>query len=159
MTVHSFFVPGRPIPKGSTKAFAIKRGGHYTGKTATVQNNHNSLYAWQARIAEAARAAGVELVPRPWGCTSTFMFRRPKSHYRTGKHANELKGSAPSFPTRRNCGDRDKLERAVLDGLQGVAWVDDAHVVDGDGVRKRWAADGDPEGVLICIWPIEGAVL
>jgi hypothetical protein len=55
-----------------------------------------------------------------------FRFSRPKSHFGTGKNAKAIKASAPSNHVSRP--DIDKLLRAVLDGLTGVAYQDDSFV-------------------------------
>lgn len=59
----------------------------------------------------------------------TWVFPRPKSHYRTGKYAGQLKTNAPTF-----CGsnpDRDNLDKFVLDTLEGVFFKNDAQAAVG----------------------------
>lgn len=50
--------------------------------------------------------------------------------------------------------DGDKLLRAVLDALTGVAWVDDSQVTDARA-RKRLAELDAPPGVYIAITRLE----
>jgi Holliday junction resolvase RusA-like endonuclease len=58
----------------------------------------------------------------------TFTLPRPRSHYRTGKHAHQLREDAPDHPARRP--DLDKLIRSTLDGLTDSGIIaDDAAVV------------------------------
>ena len=56
-----------------------------------------------------------------------FYLSRPKSHYGTGRNAQKIKESAPSWPGRP---DVDKLARAVLDALTGLVIADDSTVVE-----------------------------
>ena len=55
-----------------------------------------------------------------------FTMPRPKSHYRTGKYADSLRGDAPENHT--SLPDLDKLIRCVLDALTGVCYQDDGQV-------------------------------
>ena len=70
---------------------------------------------------------------KPFSCPLrvdiTFYFARPKSHYRTGKHAGELKLNIPAWHTKRP--DRDNLDKFVLDALDGIFWYDDSIICDG----------------------------
>ncbi|MFZ1730810.1 MAG: RusA family crossover junction endodeoxyribonuclease [Bacteroidota bacterium] len=59
-----------------------------------------------------------------------FLLPRPKSHFRSGRNAHLLRETAPRFPTSKP--DADKLSRAVLEALTGVAYKDDAQVIDND---------------------------
>jgi len=63
----------------------------------------------------------------------TALFRRPQSHLTA---RGELRRGAPAFPG-RNLGDVDNLAKGALDALNGIAWLDDAQVVD-MRVAKRW---------------------
>jgi crossover junction endodeoxyribonuclease RusA len=75
-----------------------------------------------------------------------FYLPRPASHYGTGRNAGKLKPSAPAYPAVKP--DRDKLERAALDGLTaGGAWHDDAQVCTGSTLKLY--ADDDPVGCEI----------
>lgn len=59
----------------------------------------------------------------------TFTMARPASHYRTGKHSDELRPAAPAVPVTNP--DLDKLLRSTLDGLaDGGALVNDSQVVE-----------------------------
>lgn len=66
----------------------------------------------------------------------TFRLRRPKSHYGTGRNADKLKPSAPSYPAKRP--DLDKLVRSTLDGLgESALYDDDSRIVE-LAVSKRY---------------------
>ncbi len=55
-----------------------------------------------------------------------FYFKRPKSHYRTGKYCKELKKDVPFCHITKP--DVDNLAKFVLDGLTGVLYKDDNQV-------------------------------
>ena len=144
-----FFAAGTPRTKGSTRSFAHAA----TGKVVTLGANKRTK-SWQGVIAHAANEAGA--TPAAKGeavdISVVFTFSRPKSHYGTGRNAERLKPSAPARPTTRKQGDLDKLLRALLDGLDGVAYEDDSQVAS---IRcaKEWRDGSKPEGALVTIMP------
>ena len=85
----------------------------------------------------AVIAAAGERFPRPLDgpvvVEITALFRRPPSHLTA---RGELRKGAPTHPG-RNLGDVDNLAKGALDALNGIAWLDDAQVVD-MRVAKRW---------------------
>lgn len=133
----SFFVPGRPAPKGSTRSF-VSRAGKLVTKADCARTK-----PWQASVALAASAAGIPLVREGVSITLTFRFSRPKSHL---KRDGELKPTSPLGHVSKP--DVDKLVRAVMDGLTGIAYVDDAQV---DVIRasKYYTRSGEPEGLWV----------
>ena len=94
--------------------------------------------------------AAADVIPSNWDRTADigvkvdFHFRRPQSHL-TSKGA--LTKNAPLYPIGRNVGDLDKLCRALLDALTGVAFHDDSQVVDLTS-RKRYS---DSDQTIITI--------
>lgn len=132
----SFFAVGVPAPKGSLKAF--RHNG--TGRVVTTNDNAKTkpwqtVVAWSARVALEGRFfRGAVAV------TLEFVLPRPRSHFGTGRNTASLKGDAPTWPTTKP--DVDKLTRACLDALTGIAWVDDAQVARVDAV-KHYQAPGD----------------
>jgi len=57
-------------------------------------------------------------------------FKRPKSHFYTGKRSDVLRPDAPNFHTSKP--DRDNLDKAILDALTNAGiWKDDAQVCAG----------------------------
>lgn len=118
-----FFVPGLALPQGSAKAFVVK------GK-ARITSTTKGLAGWRERIALAAHGAGVPY--REEGAVEvnmSFHFPRPKSHYQNNKPNNKpiLRESCAERP-HVSRPDLDKLVRAVLDGLTGIAYRDDSQV-------------------------------
>ncbi len=77
--------------------------------------------------------------------TVTFVFPRPKSHYRTGKNAGILRDDAPLY--KDSTPDTDKLERAIGDALTGVVFSDDAKVAWWDA-RKMY---GDRAEAIVTV--------
>jgi len=143
------WVPGTPAPQGSMKAYV--RGG----RAHLVSDNKRTM-PWREAIQNVLLAAGHgrELIDGPVRIEMEFWMPRLKGHY--GKKG--LLKSAPEFPATKP--DIDKLVRAVLDALTGVALWDDSRVVSLTA-RKQWALAQHEEGVAIRICPLapyKGAV-
>jgi Holliday junction resolvase RusA-like endonuclease len=99
-----FFVEGKPVPQGSLvfmKGRAIHAGA-------------DRLATWRADIARLGKSAGCQPSERPIAISLIFNIIKPKTVNR----------QMPTVPP-----DLDKLIRAVLDGLTGVAYKDDGQVV------------------------------
>lgn len=111
-----FTVHGIPAPQGS------KVRNRYGG---IREANVNTL-PWRAAVADKAAEtmAGIPLLEGALVLEVYFHFPRPKSHYRTGKHAGVLKDTAPMFHATKP--DVDKLVRAIGDALTGQVVRDDA---------------------------------
>ena len=99
-----FFVAGKPVPQGSLK-FIHGRAIHVRAQ---------DLALWRADIANAARHAQVTKAQEGVEINVIFHMQRPKTVTR-------------KEPFKRP--DIDKLARAVLDALTGVAYEDDEQVV------------------------------
>jgi Holliday junction resolvase RusA-like endonuclease len=143
----TFFVPGKPQPAGSKRAFHNK----HTGRSMVVDANANSK-PWQAAVAAAGHEAmnGGSLFTGGLHVELCFETVRPKGHYGSGRNAEVLKVSAPVHPTGRP--DVLKLGRGVEDALTGVVWRDDAQIVY-EVLRKRYA---EVAGVYVSVLPLEG---
>jgi len=76
----------------------------------------------------------------------TFHMSRPKNHFGTGRNANKLKNSAPSWCLSKP--DVDNLAKFVMDALNGVYWRDDSQIWELN-VRKLWANDSPRTDVII----------
>lgn len=125
----SFTIEGRCPTKGSTKSFAHPK----TGKIVTLPMNKN-LKQWTHDARIQARAARVPMVYKPFGVSLYVRveFVKPKT-------------AKQSQPTVRP--DIDKLLRAVLDALTGVAYADDSQVVSVTSTK----AYGPSERVFVSI--------
>jgi Holliday junction resolvase RusA-like endonuclease len=108
----AFTVPGVPIPQGSKTRWGTEDNPHTRG--------------WRASVAEHAARLGVPVLSGPVSVTVVFTFPRPKAHYRKGKHADELRESAPTWHS--SVPDLDKLCRAIGDALAGVVIRNDSQI-------------------------------
>jgi crossover junction endodeoxyribonuclease RusA len=122
-----FFIAGLPAPKGSTRAFMNRR----TNRPIITHVNPLGQKAWSTAVKDSAMKAGL----KPEGDCAIFMsvtfhMRRPKLHY-------DSKGVVKENRIDEYCitrPDIDKLSRALLDALTGIAYQDDSQV---------WALDAE----------------
>ena len=149
----SFFVPCVPKPAGSKRAFAIKKGGAFTGRSSIVDASGQKGKDWRGDVKRfASDAYNGQLITGPVTATFVFRFQRPLSHYGTGKKAHVLKPTAPRHHVQAP--DALKLARGVEDALTGTVWKDDAQVVAHDGLSKGWCGPDERPGVSIVITPV-----
>lgn len=141
------WVAGTPAPQGNKRPLRNK----HTGKIALVESA--TVGTWRDDVRAAVRDAHVSCLDGPVWQELTFVFARPKSHYRTGRNAHLLRTAAPRYPQGR-VGDAEKLARAVNDALESAGvFRDDAQVVD-QIVHKRYAERGAIPGALIVVRPL-----
>lgn len=140
-----FFVPGIPAPKGSTRAFFVKALGR-----AVITNANAKTKPWEQAVrAEALNAVDPHYpTTQPIAVHATFYFSRPKGHYRTN---GEVKPGAPGRHVTKP--DLDKLERALLDAMTGIVFVDDSQVCELSS-DKRFAMEQGP-GVNVIVSILE----
>lgn len=119
----AFTIEGIPQPRGSKKALPNRA----TGRAMMVDANPKSGPWMNAVAHQASQAmAGKPLLTGPVELVVTFAFPRPKSHYRTGKNATQLRLDAPEWHAKKP--DSDKLIRAIGDGMTGVVYRDDSQI-------------------------------
>lgn len=155
MSVVQFTVLGRPMPAGSKRAFAIRKGGVPTGRVAVVDANP-AQKSWQQEVASAALeavSATHELLVGPLSLSVVFVVARPKGHYGTGRNAAVIKPSAPAWPAQKP--DVSKLVRAVEDALTGVVYRDDAQIVLQHATKQY----GTPQRAEVTISRLPGVML
>lgn len=145
MTRLSFEVLGHPEPAGSKRSVGNHR----------IIDANPLVAGWKGEVALAARAAMMrcfgaepELMGGAIGVAVVFTRQRPAGHFGSGRNADQLKPSAPAYPTTRP--DTTKLWRGVEDAMTGVVWRDDAQVVE-QFVVKRY---GEPEAVKVTTWTL-----
>lgn len=123
-------IRGKPVPAGTLRWNPTTRRMFWSNAT--------DLDPWKQSIGMIARAAGV----RPRDAVRlaiTFWMPRPKTH--KGPEAPHWHSSRP---------DIDKLLRAVLDALTGVAYPDDSCVV---AVQACKVYGPGPGGIQVRIEP------
>ena len=118
----SFFVKGKPVSQGSL-TFIKGRAIHVKGR---------ELALWRGTIAAMARSTNITKIQVGVDMELLFIFNKPKTVKRNEPYVRP---------------DLDKLIRAVLDGLTGVAYEDDQQVVR----LTAQKAYGETEGVYITI--------
>jgi Holliday junction resolvase RusA-like endonuclease len=154
--VVSFWVPGRPRPQGSKRAFLIKRKQDGVVRPVLVDSSGEEGRAWRSQVRDAAIAAWGDFKPvleGPVSVAFTFQLLRPKGHFGTGRNAECLKIDAPAYP---QCPpDALKLARAVEDSLTSVIWRDDSQVVS-EVILKRY---GTTQGVQVSVFAEPETVL
>lgn len=127
-----FWVPGTPQGKG--RARVSVRGGHARSYTPARTR------VYESAIADAARAAGIDLAPPgvPLAVTVDAWFSIPRSWpRRRAKDALSSGGWVLSRP------DVDNVAKSVLDALLGILYADDAQV-SLLVASKRYCAEGEP---------------
>lgn len=142
-------IPGPPVGQGSVRALRSARAG---APSIIRPNNPEQLARFRADIRtavddldEPTRAALPLEGPVAVGILASLA--RPRAHYRTGAHFDELRPSAPVLPTRTP--DIDKVARAVLDALVSAGVLDDDAQVAELIVWKRYA-QGHPSTEVLC---------
>lgn len=130
---YSFTVFGTAAPQGSKRLL---------GKVMVESSRR--VHPWRSDV----RTAALQNKPARWDMTMpvsvelVFWFPRPASHYGIKAGISYLKPTAPIEPVSSRVGDLDKLCRAILDALTGVAYLDDRQVVELDA-RKAYLMGRD----------------
>ena len=133
----SFTIPGEPRGKGRPRA--TSKGGHARVYTDAATASYENLVKLAARAALDGRPALDEALG-----VSIFIRTVPPASTSGKRRAAMLAGQV--FPTKKP--DTDNVVKAVLDGLNKVAFRDDCLVVD-EIVSKRYAAE---PGVDVLVW-------
>ena len=126
-------VLGIPVPQGSKRV--------YNGRLVDV--NDRKLRDWRALV--GSMVASDKILAGPLTVRFNFYLPRPRGHYGTGRNADKLKPSAPIVPATKP--DLDKLVRACLDAMTGMAFRDDSQVAQLSAAK--WYADERKPGVSI----------
>lgn len=125
MTIE-FWVPGRPVAKGSKNAFPFKRKDGSLG-ASVVEVSSENLKPWMNAVREEAKRFFVNTCVNAFDVVLIFFFKPPKKKVRRYHTVKP---------------DIDKLTRAVLDALTGVVWDDDSQVVGLQAVKKYGTSEG-----------------
>ena len=132
-----FRVPAVPVAQPRPRATV--RGSH-----AGVYTPKGPIDAFKASVrlaaSEAYRGAPLDC---PLGVSLTFVFPRTKSQIWKRKPMPRLWHAKKP--------DRDNLDKAVMDSLTGLIWVDDAQVCDGR-IQKVIASGDEQPHVMVFIY-------
>ena len=123
-----FVINARPQPKERSRT--AKRGHHYTPQRTV---NFELTVAAEFRLQHPFH----EILTGPVGMSVDIQFKRPKT---------VKKGYWHTSP-----GDATNIVKAIEDGLNRVAYVDDRQVAD-VYAKKHW---GDCDSIVVSIWPLE----
>ncbi len=138
----TFRIPGKPIAKARPK---FVRKGSYMG-AYNPQETEESRFLWEVKQRVPAEWSPLEGVITLW---CEFKFKRPKSHFGTGKNADKLKPSAPKYHLQKP--DLDNLVKFVKDCLNKVVWMDDKQIVEAKAL-KRWCSEYEKEESFIVVY-------
>lgn len=123
----SFVIPGRPFAKQRPKATMVAgRARVYTPKQTV---------SFERQVAEIARPEFAAPFEGPVKLRVVAVFQIPKSW--TKRKKTEAAQNGGAFHVQRP--DGDNILKAIKDGLNRIAWVDDSQVADVRCV-KRWGA-------------------
>jgi Holliday junction resolvase RusA-like endonuclease len=149
MTTLTIDVTGTPAPQGSKRAFVVN------GR-AVMTESSKKVKPWRQDVVAAVHNT---LAETDWTTPAhavevslCFYMPRPAYHFRTGKHAHELKPNAPAYVDKKP--DSDKLARSTLDALTTSAVIKDDAQVARLVIEKRYA--NGPTGARITITPLDG---
>lgn len=147
-------VVGLPAPQGSKR---------HVGRGIMVESSKR-VRPWREAVKQAtldvltvgpvdeqgmAERVGFPFDREPVVVDVVFRLPRPRSHFRTGRHAAELRGDAPTLVSSRP--DVDKLLRSTLDALgEAGMWSDDCQVA-GVVAVKMYAAPAEVAGAQIVV--------
>lgn len=133
-----FFVVGIPVPQGSVRAFIVNTAARGP-QAVIVADNKRPLRSWREAVNFAASLHFSSLLLGPVGLQVEFILPRPLATPR--RLRRPLHTKAP---------DVDKLIRAVMDGLKGVAYRDDSQVCR-LLISKVVAAEGEQTGARLIV--------
>jgi Holliday junction resolvase RusA-like endonuclease len=151
MSSLTFLVHGVPVGAGSKHGFAVKKNGQYTGKVAMVDTSRERGKDWRQSIVSACfdvmHSRGITPFNEPVIIRASFIFPRPKSHYRTGRYKGILRDNAPAVHSSKP--DIDKVLRSLLDALTFIAIRDDSLICE----IHAYKSYSDTPGARITITP------
>lgn len=139
-------VPGNPIAKKRPK-FARVGTGVKTYNPSDTDEGRFLVYVH-------TKLGNIIPISGPIRLDLTFIMKRPKGHYGTGRNSGKLKPSAPKYHIIKP--DRDNLDKFVMDSLNGYLWHDDCQVVQGS-IVKAYHSPTDELGprTLIKVYAIQ----
>lgn len=128
-------VVGTPAPQGSKRAFVVNGRAVMTESSKKVKPWRQDVKSAVEDLRDVVPALAEAPLSGPLEVSIDFYLPRPGYHFRTGKHAGELKLGAPAYVDKKP--DVDKLLRSTLDGLKEAGvYRDDAQVAIATGVKR-----------------------
>ena len=119
-------IPGKPIAKNRPR---FSKHGAYSDQKPLENSYKNELLVKRTRIYNGPVFVGLH-----------FYFKRPKSHYRSGKYKHILKDSAPFFHESKP--DIDNLIKWTCDCANGILFPDDMRIT-GIYATKQYSENGN----------------
>lgn len=149
-------VYGTPQPAGSKISEPVRRkGGEIVTKQTPrgpepmlrTRDDNKKAAGWKLQIGQVAAQYIAEPHDGPIYAHLRFYRARPKTHFKANGALKEW--AVAMLPTTKP--DVDKMSRAVLDGLSGIAYGDDAQVT------RKLAEKfyGTQERVVITLYPAD----
>lgn len=124
-------IPIAPVAKERPR---VLKSGHAYTPIKTMRFEQELKKHWMI--------SGIGMLPKcPTKIVVTFYIERPKTIPKSRK-----------YPTVRP--DNDNFQKAIYDGLNGVAWEDDSQLIDCRGI-KLYAED--KPSIVIHVSPMEAA--
>ena len=140
MSTVEFVIPGPPQGKG--RARSTRAGIHFTpSKTVLYENKVMTCFQ------EAAD--GWRPTEKPVSVEITARFQIPVSAPKKSRIAMMLQKILPAKKP-----DIDNIVKAVFDGLNSVAWLDDKQITD-LSAKKRYTGENDMPSVIVRVTEID----
>lgn len=146
---HHFKILGVPISKKRPRFVSSKgKNGKDFTRNVNIQQTEEGRFLWDVLTQLDNKDVLTGAIRIDFG----FFFERPKSHFGTGRNANKLKDSAPTF-CNKVAKDCDNMEKFAMDSMNKYIYLDDRQVVELSS-RKCWCLV-EPARTLFTITELE----
>jgi len=138
--IYEFVIPIKPIGKARPRFASIKKkdGSRITRVYSTQETEEGLMLLFMLN-----KWKDKEPLTGPLRADFEFMFKRPKSHWGTGRNSGVLKKSAPKLWHIQKP-DFDNICKIICDSINLVIYMDDAQICSGS-FDKWW--QNDPNGI------------
>lgn len=140
MSTVEFVIPGPPQGKG--RARSTRSGIHFTPHKTVLYENRVMTCFQEA-------ADGWRPTEKPVSVEITAWFQIPASTPKKSRLAMMLQKILPAKKP-----DIDNIVKAVFDGLNSVAWLDDKQITD-LSAKKRYTGENDMPSVIVRVTEID----
>lgn len=138
----AFTVQGKPATAGSKRGFINRKSGKVM-MVDTCKRGPN----WRNDVRAAFNATHEAMMEGPLALVVTFYLDRPKAHWHKDGSVREKFANARPITKP----DSTKLVRAIEDALNGIAWKDDAQIVDQKVLKHYVRTPQSPAGAYVTI--------